>query len=153
MAVYATAKEVIDTLLVRLRAGTGLENVVWRKGAQRSIKLGAGEEALGIVTLAGAPEGEQPAGSGNHWWQWWDVTVALFVPDQPDDPGTAEDLRLDLVEAVHGVIHQLDTRSLVGGAKTGRVKSVTCGVGPALEEAEQTFRWAEWTLTWRILRA
>ena len=153
MGVYATPREIVDGLLTLLRAHTWTGTVVWRKGPQRAFQLGVGEDAIGFVRLAGSPEGEQSAGSGNHWWQWWDVNVALLVPDDSEDPDGVEDLRLDLMADMHECLHAINSRTLVGGAKCGRMKSVNLGIEEVVEGSKQYFRWAEWLLSWRTLRA
>ena len=153
MAVYATPKEIVDGLLTLLRAYSWSATLVWRKGPQRAFRLAADEEAIGFVRLTGSPQGEQSAGSGNHWWQWWSVVVQILVPDDLADPDAVEDLMLDLMADLHDCLHTIEARTLLGGAKVGSVQSVTCGIGPYVEGDKQNFRWAEWTLSWRTLRA
>lgn len=150
---YVAPKDFRDAVLTAARAydWSTVGTVVWRVGPIRAIRLDGTEAAIGIIEVAGIPEGERSAGSGNHWWHDWDLTVHLLVPDDEADPVAAEDARLDLLELFGQLVHA--NRDIGPGAKVTRLGNVELQVGTLFANSDQIFRAAKLTLTYKTLRS
>lgn len=148
---YVAPKAIINQFLENLRAWETepLASCVFRKGAQYSLKLGAGETCIGIVKLNRLVGGEQPQ-SGNSWWHEWEIGVMLLCEDDPADPETIEDRRFDLVEEFGQFMSHIDQRRLYGGAKVGRIESCEFFED---EFEDVAYRGADITVVYRTLRS
>ncbi len=150
---YQSPKDVLDMFLAGLRgwAGEPLASCVFRKGAQRSLRLTAAQESACIVELQGLADGEQSAGSGNMWWNFWEFRVRLLVVDDEENPEASEDTRMDLLEQFGLFMH--DNRTLVAGAKVGHISEARLVFGQFDADPAQVYRVAETVVTYRTLRS
>lgn len=128
----------------------------FRYGPQHSWSPEAGEIGLCIVSH-GPSGGERSAGSGNHWWQDFNVNLVVAVPDgNPATAGsytTAEDLRADLWDQIEVWVHANRTLALgADSVKVAHVSDATPDFGPLFADDAQVFRMLLLTITYRGLR-
>jgi len=151
-------KMILDTCLASLRAWTGepLASASFRKGPQRSFRLGDSESGLVIVGLATLQGGEESKGIGNHWWEAWAFAIRLAVPDDEDAPETQEDLRLDMIHELGQWMQENRTlydEDSGAATKRGSIATVDCWSGPMLEGEEQEWRGADCVVEFGTLRS
>lgn len=154
MSVYVSPKTILNTFLTKLRAceTDPLTDCVFRKGPQVGLNLGAAPSGC-IVALRRLADGEQSTGSGNHWWHSWELAVWLGAPDSETAPETAEDLRLDLIDAFTTFMNEIETRTMFEGAKIGRITTCELGMGQYFPADDTIYRYAELTVQYRTLRS
>jgi hypothetical protein len=152
---YVAPKTVLNTFLAKVRAWPGepLKSCVFRKGPQKALTLGASEDCACIIALNSLLGGEESAGSANNFYHSWQFAVALLVRDDEADPEAAEDLRLDLIEQFSQFMADIETRSMFGGAKRGRITECQLGYGQYFEDSDVIYRYAELGIEYRTLRS
>lgn len=148
---YVTAQTVVDGLIAALTAWTGepLASAVMRRGPQHGATLG-GASALVLVGMRRLSE--PGGGIGNHWWTECEIAVSILVPDDPEDPKAAEDLRFELVEEF-GKFMQANRNLGTVGVQAGHIVSCDFFAEAFLGDTEQVFRGADFTVAYKTLRS
>ncbi len=138
-------------LLAGLRAWTTepLKSAVCRVGPLRSVRLAGTEPALVIVSFTGLEGGERSAGSGNNWYQEPSFEVLLAVPDDEDDPETADSTLLALLK--EWCLFLQANRSLAG-TRVVHMQAAPVFVGALFENSSQVFRLIPVDLRYQTVR-
>lgn len=144
-------KDFRTALLAGLRAWTTepLKSAVCRVGPLYSVRLAGTETALVIVSFTGLEGGERSAGSGNNWRLEPSFEVILAVPDDEQDPETADDTLLSLLEEWSLFLQA--NRSLAG-TRVVHMTAAPVLVGPLCENTTQIFRFIPVDLRYQTLR-
>ena len=114
------------------------DRILFRKGPQYSVNLGT-RAALVLVGYAGMPGGEETHGISNKMRYRWSLEVLLLVPDNIDDPDTAEDTRLDLIDSYATFVQ---TTRGVAGANRHQIREVEHLAQQMFAQPETIFRGA-----------
>jgi len=138
-------------LMAAMRAWTvePLKSAIFRVGPVQSVRLDGTEDALVIVSFTGLEGGERSAGSGNNWFHNPGFEVLLAVPDDEDDPETADTNLLALLDEFGLCIHA--NRS-IASCRVVHFVAAPVFIGCLFENSTQVFRLIPVDLRYQTLR-